>query len=84
MLVPIAINNTWKITQYGYYPLNTFERMTWEVLAPIEPDGKLVEELVKEAEDRIKKALGLAPLNLLPKESWGLLRFSLQIIFYII
>jgi len=58
LLVPIAINNTWKITQYGYYPLNTFERMTWEVLEPIEPNGRPVEELVKEAEDRIREALG--------------------------
>jgi len=61
LLVPIAINNTWKITQYGYYPLNTFERMTWEVLEPIEPNGRPADELVKEAEDRIKEALGQAP-----------------------
>jgi 1-acyl-sn-glycerol-3-phosphate acyltransferase len=62
LLVPIAINNTWKITRYGYYPLDTFERMTWEVLEPIEPNGRLVEDLVKEAEDRIKEALGQSPL----------------------
>ncbi len=57
LLVPIAINNTWKITQYGYYPLNTFERMTWEVLEPIEPAGKSAEDVVKEAENRIKSFL---------------------------
>jgi len=62
LIVPIAINNTWKITQYGYYPLNTFERMTWEVLEPIEPNSKPYEDLVKEAEDRIKDALGQSPL----------------------
>jgi len=55
LLVPIAINNSWKIIQYGFYPLNTFERMTWEVLEPIEPNGRSVEELVKEAEDRIRE-----------------------------
>jgi len=61
LLVPIAINNTWQITQYGYYPLNTLVRMTWEVLEPMEPNGRPAEELVKEAEDSIRKALGQAP-----------------------
>jgi 1-acyl-sn-glycerol-3-phosphate acyltransferase len=58
LLVPIAINNAWKMVQYGFYPLNTFQRMTWEVLEPIEPNGKPMEELVLEAENRIKNALG--------------------------
>jgi 1-acyl-sn-glycerol-3-phosphate acyltransferase len=61
LLVPVAVNNSWKMTQYGYYPLSTFERMTWEVLEPIEPDGRSAEEVVKEAEGRIKKVLGQAP-----------------------
>ncbi len=54
LLVPIAINNSGKMIKYGYYPLNTFIRMTWEVLEPIEPNGRPAEELVKEAEDRIR------------------------------
>jgi len=37
LIVPIAINNSWKMVQYGKYPLNTFTRMTWTVLNPIEP-----------------------------------------------
>ncbi|HEY4322357.1 MAG TPA: lysophospholipid acyltransferase family protein [Mucilaginibacter sp.] len=57
LLVPIAINNSWKMTQYGYYPLNTFLRMTWEVLEPIEPNGRSAEELVKQAEDRVRENL---------------------------
>jgi len=57
LLVPIAIKNTWKITEYGYYPLNSFVRMTWDVLEPIEPAGSPAEELVKEAEDKIKAYL---------------------------
>jgi 1-acyl-sn-glycerol-3-phosphate acyltransferase len=57
LLVPIAINNSWKMTQYGFYPLNTFIRMTWEVLEPIEPGSRPAEELVLEAENSIKKAL---------------------------
>jgi 1-acyl-sn-glycerol-3-phosphate acyltransferase len=58
LLVPIAINDSWKMIRYGYYPLNTFQRMTWEVLEPIEPMGRPMEQLVKEAEDRIKEKLG--------------------------
>jgi len=58
LLVPIAINNAWKMVQYGYYPLSTFEKMTWTVLEPIEPNGRPMEDLVLEAENRIKKALG--------------------------
>lgn len=60
LLVPIAINNSWKLIRYGLYPLNTFTKMTWEVLAPIEPNTGTVEEIVKEAENRIKKALNQA------------------------
>ncbi len=60
LLVPIAINNSWKMVQYGNYPLSTFEHMTWEVLEPIEPAGRSAEELVKEAEIRIKQKLGQA------------------------
>jgi len=57
LIVPIAINNTWKITRWGYYPLYTFERLTWEVLEPIEPNAGPYEDLVKEAENRIKSFL---------------------------
>ncbi|WP_428328638.1 lysophospholipid acyltransferase family protein [Mucilaginibacter sp.] len=60
LIVPIAINNSWKLNRWGYYPLNTFTRATWDVLEPIEPAGIPVEDVVKEAENRIKKALGQA------------------------
>lgn len=58
LIVPIAINNSWKMVRYGMFPLNTFISMSWEVLTPIEPAGRPVDELVKECEDDIKKALG--------------------------
>ncbi|MGF7082423.1 lysophospholipid acyltransferase family protein [Mucilaginibacter sp. UYCu711] len=60
LLVPIAINNSWQMIRYGLFPLNTFINMTWEVLEPIEPSTGTVEEVVKEAENRIKKALNQA------------------------
>lgn len=58
LLVPIAIDNSWKMVRYGSYPMNTFIAMTWEVLAPIEPAGRPVDEVVAEAESAIRKALG--------------------------
>jgi 1-acyl-sn-glycerol-3-phosphate acyltransferase len=60
LLVPIAINNSWLMIQYGLFPLTPFVKMTWEVLEPIEPNTGTVEEVVKEAENRIKKALDQA------------------------
>jgi 1-acyl-sn-glycerol-3-phosphate acyltransferase len=58
LLVPIAIKDSWKMIRYGQYPLNTFTPMTWEVLSPIEPAGRPMEDLVLEAENKIRAALG--------------------------
>ena len=57
LIVPLAINNAWKMVRYGSYPLNTFTRMSWEVLPPIEPGKKPVDEVVTEAESAIRRAL---------------------------
>jgi len=60
LVVPIAINDSWKMVRYGQFPLNTFIAMQWEVLTPIEPAGRSVDDVVKEAEDAIKAILGLS------------------------
>jgi 1-acyl-sn-glycerol-3-phosphate acyltransferase len=57
LLVPIAIKDSWKMIRYGQYPLNTFTPMKWEVLTPIEPAGRPIEEVVLEAENQIRAAL---------------------------
>ncbi len=54
LLVPIAINNAWKMVQYGIYPLSTFEHLTFEVLTPVEPNSRPADELVKQIEETIK------------------------------
>jgi 1-acyl-sn-glycerol-3-phosphate acyltransferase len=54
LLVPIAINNAWKMVRYGIYPLSTFENLKFEVLTPIEPNGRPADELVKQIEETIK------------------------------
>ena len=58
LIVPIAINNSWKMVRWGQFPLNTFLHMTWKVLPPIELEGRKVDEVVKEAENAIKDVLG--------------------------
>jgi len=58
LVVPIAINNSWKMVQFGQFPLSTFTAMSWEVLAPIEPAGIATDVVVKKAESGIRKALG--------------------------
>jgi 1-acyl-sn-glycerol-3-phosphate acyltransferase len=58
LIVPIAINNSWKMVRYGQFPLNTFIAMSWEVLTPIEPNGRPSDELVTEVEVAIRKNLG--------------------------
>jgi len=58
LIVPVAINNSWKMVRYGKFPLNTFLSMTWEVLEPIERNNRAADELINEAETRIKTALG--------------------------
>ncbi len=54
LIVPVAIRNSWKMVRYGQFPLNTFTRMSWEVLPPIEPEDRPAEELVAEVETAIR------------------------------
>ncbi len=55
LVVPIAINNSWKMVRYGFFPLNTFTRMSWEVLSPIEPAERAAEDVVAQVEAQIKE-----------------------------
>ncbi|WP_316792945.1 lysophospholipid acyltransferase family protein [Pedobacter frigoris] len=60
LVVPIAIENSWKLVQYGKYPLSFGERLRWTVLEPIEPAGKKPEEVTAEAENAIRLKLNQA------------------------
>ncbi|HKG05109.1 MAG TPA: lysophospholipid acyltransferase family protein [Pedobacter sp.] len=57
LIVPVAIENSWKIVQYGSYPLSFGEKLRWTVLAPIEPSGINAEEVVLEAQKAIRTKL---------------------------
>ncbi|HEY0177811.1 MAG TPA: lysophospholipid acyltransferase family protein [Pedobacter sp.] len=57
LIVPIAIENSWKIVQYGSFPLSFGERIRWTVLPPIPTSDKNPEEITLMAENAIRTAL---------------------------
>ncbi|WP_257658180.1 lysophospholipid acyltransferase family protein [Parapedobacter lycopersici] len=57
LIVPVAINNSWQMVRYGFFPLNTFINMSWEVLPPIDPQGQPPEDVVAQAEARIRSKI---------------------------
>jgi 1-acyl-sn-glycerol-3-phosphate acyltransferase len=42
------------MVQHGIYPLGPLQHLTFEVLAPVEPNGRPADELVKEVEETIR------------------------------
>ncbi|MDQ8006409.1 MAG: lysophospholipid acyltransferase family protein [Pedobacter sp.] len=58
IIVPVAIENSWKIVRNGTYPLNALLPLKWTVLTPIERGEKNAEELVLQAENAIKQQIG--------------------------
>lgn len=57
LVVPVAIENSWKIVRFGSFPLSTGNQLKWTVLTPIEPAGQSANEVTLAAENAIKKAL---------------------------
>lgn len=54
LIVPVAIQGSWKFVQFGSFPLSFGERMSWTVLKPFENDGGPLEDLVLQAENQIR------------------------------
>ncbi|MEJ5148618.1 MULTISPECIES: lysophospholipid acyltransferase family protein [unclassified Sphingobacterium] len=54
LIVPIAINGSYEMTKNGLFPLTPFVKMSWEVLDPINKTDKTLEEIVLEAEQKIR------------------------------
>ena len=55
LIVPIAINGSYKMVQWGMFPLRPFTAMKWEVLEPLATQGASIEEIVAMAEQAILK-----------------------------
>ena len=60
LVVPVAIENSWKIVRFGMYPLTTGKALRWTVLKPIEPADKTPNEITLDIETEIRKVLGQA------------------------
>ncbi|RZL18773.1 MAG: 1-acyl-sn-glycerol-3-phosphate acyltransferase, partial [Pedobacter sp.] len=58
LVVPIAIENSWKIVRFGMFPLTKGHALKWTVLKPIEPGEKTANEITLEVETEIRKVLG--------------------------
>lgn len=57
LVVPVAIENSWKIVRYGMFPLTVGNPIRWTVLAPIDQTDKNAEEIVLAAENAISVKL---------------------------
>ena len=57
LVVPIAIENSWKVVQYGMFPLSTGESLKWTVLPPVATEGQSLEEITLAAENAIRHKL---------------------------
>lgn len=57
LIVPIAIENSWKTVQYGMYPLSFGEKLKWTVLPRIPMEGENPEEIAALAEQAIRRVL---------------------------
>jgi len=61
LVVPVSINNSWRIVQHGNYPLSIGDRLSWEFHPPVEPQGRAFDELFAEIEETIKSKIDYTP-----------------------
>jgi 1-acyl-sn-glycerol-3-phosphate acyltransferase len=54
LIVPVAIENSWKLVRNGLIWLDAFHPIKFTVLKPIDPAGKPYEDSVKEAEMAVR------------------------------
>jgi 1-acyl-sn-glycerol-3-phosphate acyltransferase len=53
VVVPVTINNAWKLQKYGGFPLNIGTKLVFKVQEPISVKDKDVDELILETEKRV-------------------------------
>ncbi len=56
-VVPISINNSWKIVQHGTFPLGIFNKITFDVHKAIKSDSLPFKELFQKTEKAIKNGV---------------------------
>lgn len=56
-VVPITINNSWRIVRFGNFPLGVFDHLTFDVHEPIKSDSMPFEELFQKVEKAVKESI---------------------------
>ncbi len=56
-VVPVSINNSWKMVKYGFFPLGLGNRLTFTVHEPIQVISTPFEELMQRTETAIKNGI---------------------------
>lgn len=57
IIVPLVIDGNSQLTKQGSYPLQLGTKLTFTILAPIDPKGRDLKELTAEVEEKIRKQL---------------------------
>ena len=57
LIVPLTINNSWKVFKYGKFPLGLFSPITIYTHPPIEANSMPIEELLSLTEDKVKSKI---------------------------
>ncbi len=60
LILPVSINNSWKMLRYGKFPYGIGNHLKFQVHEPMEIVGDL-DELAQQVEDRITKAIIVSP-----------------------
>lgn len=56
-VIPVTLNNSWKLMRYGNFPVGGFSNVTLDVHEPIKIDSCPFEELLAKTERQIKTAI---------------------------
>ncbi len=56
-IVPLTLNNSWKLLEWGYFPVGAFNKVSLEVHEPIAIGSGTVNELLEKVERQIKQAI---------------------------
>ena len=55
VIVPVAINNSWKLLKYGWFPVNSGVHLSLKVLPPMEINSMADDDLLAIVENSIKE-----------------------------
>ena len=56
-VIPVTINNCWKLSKFGMFPLEIGVKITFELHEPIEAKSLIFEDLFQKVETTIKNSL---------------------------